>query len=87
MMRWVERHRPLIVIQDNVSGATWTEMRQYFMDRDYSAEFHQVNSWEYYIPHTRQRGYLFALNVKNSTILNKWIDAVKKNEATLNGNP
>lgn len=78
MMRWVQRHRPLIVIQENVSGAAWTEMRQYFMDRDYSAEFHRVNSREYYIPHTRQRGYLFALNVKNSSIPNKWIDAVKK---------
>lgn len=51
-----------------MSGAAWTEMWQYFIDRDYSAEFHRVNSQEYYIPHTRQRGYLFALNVKNSTI-------------------
>ncbi|KAI5815799.1 hypothetical protein BZA77DRAFT_315136 [Pyronema omphalodes] len=78
MMRWVQKHRPLMVIQENVSGAAWTEMRQYFMDRDYSAEFHRVNSRDYYIPHTRQRGYLFALNVKNSSIPNKWIDAVKK---------
>lgn len=77
MMSWVRKHRPTIVIQENVNGAYWAEMRHYYRNSGYSAEYTRLDSKYYYIPHTRQRGYLFALNQAGSDIPNKWIDAVK----------
>jgi site-specific DNA-cytosine methylase len=78
MMAWVNKHRPLIVIQENVCNAAWSEMRHYYIDRGYAAEYTRLDSKFYYIPHTRTRGYLCAVNVKGSDISNKWIDAVTK---------
>lgn len=87
MMAWVTKHRPLIVLQENVCGAAWAEMRQYYKDRGYAAEYKRFDSKYYYIPHTRTRGYLCAVNVKGSDIPNKWIDAnvkmVRPSTATL----
>ncbi|KAL7269920.1 hypothetical protein RUND412_007381 [Rhizina undulata] len=81
MFEWVTRHRPMIIIQENVSGAAWSAQREMYLRNGYSCEFkHNFDTKHYYIPHTRQRGYLFALNMKNSNIPNKWIDAMKKME-------
>ena len=80
MMEWVTKHRPLIVIQENVCGAAWAEMRTYYRDRGYSAEYARFDSKNFYIPHTRTRGYLCAINIQDSKIPNKWISAVKEME-------
>lgn len=81
MLRWVKKHRPLIVIQENVVGANWEETRKRYMDIGYSAEYSKnIDSKMYYIPHTRQRGYLMAINTKNSQIPNNWLSAMKKLE-------
>lgn len=81
MMAWVKRHRPLIVIQENIKNAKWQVMRQEYLVHGYSAEYSiQMDTKKFYIPHTRQRGYLFAFDQKNSKVPNKWIDAIKKLE-------
>lgn len=77
MLGWAKKHRPAIIIQENVSGAPWAYMRQLYRDNGYSAEFARFDSKQYYIPHTRVRGYLFAVNVEDSKIPNKWLDFVK----------
>ncbi|KAG0123556.1 hypothetical protein HOY82DRAFT_495139 [Tuber indicum] len=78
MMRWAIRHRPTVIIQENVQGAAWTQMRAEYVEAGYSAEFvSNFDSKNYYVPQTRQRGYLFAVDKAGSGIPNRWIDAMK----------
>ena len=61
MVRWIEKAKPPIVIIENVYGAPWNEKVAIFEDLGYSATFVRLDTKDYYIPHTRQRGYLFAV--------------------------
>lgn len=78
MMTWVKKHRPPIVILENVCSAPWDKVQKYFEDNGYSASSIRVDTKEYYIPHTRTRGYLVAVNARKSGIPKKWADMVKK---------
>lgn len=76
MMSWVKQHRPPIVILENVCSAPWAKVQQYFEDNGYSATFSRVDTKNYYIPHTRTRVYLVAVNKKKSRIPEEWKDYV-----------
>ncbi|TGZ83578.1 hypothetical protein EX30DRAFT_327192 [Ascodesmis nigricans] len=78
MMAWARKHRPAIIIQENVVGAAWGDMRAHYLRSGYTAEFStQFDSKKYYIPHTRQRGYLCAFDTQKpgvaSDLPNKWL--------------
>ncbi|KAJ8456991.1 hypothetical protein ONZ45_g18498 [Pleurotus djamor] len=77
MMSWVKKHRPPIVILENVCSAPWDKVKDYFRDNDYSAEFVRVDTKAYYIPHTRTRVYLFAVDQVKSKIPEEWLTWVK----------
>lgn len=61
MMGWILKAEPPIVIIENVSGAPWDAKIELFDDAGYSATFLRMDTKDYYIPHTRMRGYLFAV--------------------------
>ena len=67
MLRWIEKAKPPIVIIENVYGAPWNDKVALFEERGYSATFVRLDTKDYYIPHTRQRGYLFAVRNHNAT--------------------
>ncbi|KAF8338028.1 uncharacterized protein EI90DRAFT_3279585 [Cantharellus anzutake] len=62
MLSWVARHRPSIVLLENVCGAPWDRVVEKFEKVDYSAKHIRLDTKNYYIPHTRSRGYLVAIN-------------------------
>ncbi|KAK2463557.1 hypothetical protein APHAL10511_004308 [Amanita phalloides] len=72
MMSWVEQHRPPIVVLENVCSAPWLRVQEYFEKSGYSATFTRVDTKNYYIPHTRMRVYLVAVNKKRSDIPDEW---------------
>ncbi|TFK39834.1 hypothetical protein BDQ12DRAFT_513516 [Crucibulum laeve] len=72
MMSWVKNHRPPIVILENVCSAPWPRVKVYFEKNGYSAEFARVDTKQYYIPHTRTRVYLVAVNEKKSPLPAAW---------------
>ena len=72
MMSWVKQHRPPLVILENVCSAPWERVREYFEKNGYSASYARVDTKAYYIPHTRTRVYLLAVNKKNSSISETW---------------
>ncbi|PFH51813.1 hypothetical protein AMATHDRAFT_141817 [Amanita thiersii Skay4041] len=72
MMSWVKLHRPPIVILENVCSAPWPRVQEYFEKCGYSASFTRVDTKNYYIPHTRMRVYLIAVNKKRSSIPEEW---------------
>ncbi|KAJ2934887.1 hypothetical protein H1R20_g2299, partial [Candolleomyces eurysporus] len=76
MMSWVKAHRPPLVILENVCSAPWDRVREYFEKIGYSAAWSRVDTKNYYIPHTRTRVYLVAVNMKKSSIPDKWKDFV-----------
>ena len=80
MMGWVKRHRPAIVVIENVCSAPWGKVKNYFEEANYSAAHSRFDTKNYYIPHTRMRGYLFAVRGKLSNASERWIDLVKKLE-------
>lgn len=73
-MAWVEKHRPPIVILENVCSAPWDKIVAYFEKRGYSAAHTRFDTKNYYIPHTRTRGYLIAVDQKRSSIPQQWLD-------------
>ncbi|GAA5896190.1 hypothetical protein JCM6882_008514 [Rhodosporidiobolus microsporus] len=60
MLRWVDKHRPPIVILENVKNAPWPAGVTAFDDIGYSAKVVFLDTKKYYVPHTRMRGYLVA---------------------------
>jgi site-specific DNA-cytosine methylase len=79
MIRWIEKAKPPIVIIENVYGAPWNEKVAIFEKRGYATTFMRLDTKDYYIPHTRQRGYLFAVrkgNVKQDGRPKEWTNMV-----------
>ncbi|OAX36134.1 hypothetical protein K503DRAFT_826618 [Rhizopogon vinicolor AM-OR11-026] len=76
MMSWVTNHRPPLVILENVCSAPWDRVKEYFEKHGYSAEHIKVDTKQYYIPHTRMRKYLLAVDKRGSSMPAKWKDLV-----------
>lgn len=66
---YAKYHRPNVVILENVKGAEWDKIVEYWDTIDYHATFEYVDSKDYYIPQTRQRGYLVAFDKQLATTL------------------
>lgn len=77
MLSWVTKTRPPIVILENVCNGPWARMAEKFRAKGYSAHFERLDTKHYYIPHTRQRGYMVCLDVKGSNIPRMWGSAMK----------
>lgn len=78
MLSWVEKHRPSFVILENVCSAPWDDIKERFENINYSVSHTRVDTKAYYIPHTRTRGYLIAVNERDSSIPETWKDWVLK---------
>ena len=72
MMSWVKNHRPPLVILENVCSAPWDKVQQYFERNGYSAGHLRVDTKTFYIPHTRTRVYLLAVDTQRSGMPEKW---------------
>ncbi|BFZ58826.1 hypothetical protein PYCC9005_005891 [Savitreella phatthalungensis] len=82
MLRWVKKHRPTVVILENVLSAPWEKsVCPKFRAAGYDAEWLRVDTKSYYIPHTRQRGYMCAIDrgekTLGETIPHKWRSLVQ----------
>ncbi|TFY81373.1 hypothetical protein EWM64_g2645 [Hericium alpestre] len=78
MRAWVAKHRPPIVILENVCGAPWPDVEKRFAKIGYSATSLRLDTKQYYIPHTRQRGYLIAVDLKSTNKPKMWKEMVQK---------
>ncbi|KAH9913975.1 uncharacterized protein BXZ73DRAFT_92885 [Epithele typhae] len=78
MMSWVKKHRPPLVILENVCSAPWDKVAKYFAQHDYSASHLRVDTKTFYIPHTRTRVYLLAVDKRRSDLPEAWMDLLSK---------
>ncbi|KAK6505099.1 hypothetical protein TWF481_007021 [Arthrobotrys musiformis] len=79
MLGWVIQHKPKIVILENVCQAPWGRVIAEFERVGYVAGHSRFDTKNFYIPHTRQRGYLVAfLNGPDTEegLPEKWVEMV-----------
>ncbi|KAJ3182529.1 hypothetical protein HDU85_002627 [Gaertneriomyces sp. JEL0708] len=72
MMDWVKRHRPPLIILENVLNAPWNQVIAAIEEADYRADWMRIDTKHYYIPHTRTRGYLFATSLNDTDLPAMW---------------
>ncbi|KAH7343761.1 hypothetical protein B0J17DRAFT_713921 [Rhizoctonia solani] len=85
MLNWVKRHRPPVVILENVCSAPWKEIVLKLKSIDYAAQPARFDTKQYYIPHTRTRGYCVAFDsraakangLSGSELSADWLERVK----------
>ncbi|KAF8448928.1 hypothetical protein L210DRAFT_846955 [Boletus edulis BED1] len=76
MMSWIVNHRPPLVLLENVCSAPWSNVKDYFGRQNYSAEFMRLDTKQFYIPHTRTRVYLLAVDKRLSQLPGEWKNLV-----------
>ncbi|KAK3061597.1 hypothetical protein LTS18_005844, partial [Coniosporium uncinatum] len=64
VLAYAEIWRPTILILENVVGAPWQSMQKAYSKIDYELCFTKVDTRNYYLPHTRQRGYMVCVDRK-----------------------
>ena len=62
LLAFCRNHRPTIVILENVVSADWDRMRELYRDIGYDVEGVIVDTKHYYLPQTRQRGYMVCFD-------------------------
>ncbi len=74
MLEWVMRHKPTLVILENVKNAPWVGVAETIVaDAGYDVGFSNTfDTKNFYIPHTRQRGYLLACRNNKDSLPQNW---------------
>ncbi|KAI9812586.1 MAG: hypothetical protein M1827_004575 [Pycnora praestabilis] len=63
ILGYARRWRPPLIVLENIANAPWTEIKEYWQsDANYSAKMVKLDTKQYYIPHTRQRGYMLCID-------------------------
>ncbi|KFY20881.1 hypothetical protein V491_03351 [Pseudogymnoascus sp. VKM F-3775] len=70
--------RPKIIILENVMGAPWLRISDYMAAIGYACKHHFVDTKNYYVPHTRQRGYMMCIDMYDKVKNDKRSSTEKK---------
>ncbi|KAJ5676207.1 hypothetical protein N7462_009104 [Penicillium macrosclerotiorum] len=62
LLCYADRYRPRLMVQENVYGAPWGVMAQRWEQIDYRTVYATMDTKDYYIPHTRMRGYMVCID-------------------------
>ncbi|KGO52427.1 Zinc finger, RING-type [Penicillium expansum] len=62
LLRYAERYRPRMVVQENVRNAPWDQMKGKWEELGYMSVCVNVDTKNYYIPQTRERGYMVVID-------------------------
>ncbi|KAM0696367.1 hypothetical protein Q7P36_003613 [Cladosporium allicinum] len=67
VLAYVKEFRPAIVILENVKGGPYDLMMECYREIDYEVGGCLLDTKNYYLPHTRQRGYLVCFDKTKAT--------------------
>ncbi|KAJ9242829.1 hypothetical protein DTO271D3_569 [Paecilomyces variotii] len=62
ILNYAKVYRPPLVILENVKGAPWAQAAEDWQKIGYAAAFTIVDTKDYYIPQTRERGYMICID-------------------------
>jgi site-specific DNA-cytosine methylase len=74
-VEYAKKHKANIVILENVSGAKWSGMQSLWHGAGYATKVAKLDSKDFYLPQTRQRGYMIGLRRAVITERNVDLDA------------
>lgn len=82
ILNYAKRWRPKVVILENLFNSPWELIKASWESHaNYSAEFVKADTKEYYLPQTRQRGYMICIDHEAtnhaSRYANEWIKLMK----------
>jgi site-specific DNA-cytosine methylase len=81
VLAYVKKFRPAIVILENVLHGPWDRMTECYREIDYEPSGTLIDTKNYYLPHTRQRGYLVCFDKTKAAGGN--VDGIGKQWASL----
>ncbi|OQU97743.1 hypothetical protein CLAIMM_03630 [Cladophialophora immunda] len=59
---YAKMYKPTILIIENVEGAPWEEIKIFWRKKGYESVALKLDSLDYYLPQTRNRGYLLGIH-------------------------
>ena len=64
ILNYAKRYRPAIIVLENVCSAPWPSIKAMWEEKlaGYAASWVKLDTKRYYIPHTRQRGYMVCID-------------------------
>jgi site-specific DNA-cytosine methylase len=62
ILNYAKVYRPPLVILENVKGAPWQQASEDWQSIGYAAMFMMVDTKDYYLPQTRERGYMICID-------------------------
>jgi site-specific DNA-cytosine methylase len=68
-------HKPLIVILENVRHFPWAQTEKLWHDAGYASKVAFLDTKDFYLPQTRQRGYMVAIRTDLKTLTGDSFDA------------
>ncbi|KAH0843554.1 hypothetical protein FOPE_08425 [Fonsecaea pedrosoi] len=63
---YAKMYKPTIIIIENVEGAPWNEIKIFWRKKGYESVAIKLDSLDYYLPQTRNRGYLLGINIERA---------------------
>ncbi len=64
VLGYAYKYEPRIVILENVKGAPWDQIQEAWQDIGYETQAVSLDTKDFYLPQTRERGYMVAINRK-----------------------
>jgi site-specific DNA-cytosine methylase len=62
IIRYAVAYRPRIVVLENVKTAPWAKIAEHWNEINYVAVHNSVDTKAYYLPQTRERGYMLCID-------------------------
>ncbi|EXJ63867.1 hypothetical protein A1O7_00202 [Cladophialophora yegresii CBS 114405] len=59
---YAKMYKPTVIIIENVAGAPWDMIKIFWDEKGYETVIVNLSTVDYYLPQTRQRGYLFGVH-------------------------
>ena len=63
---YAAKHRPRLIVLENVKSAPWGNIKDALEEINYCVGILKLDTKQYYLPHTRQRGYLVAFDRRDA---------------------
>lgn len=80
LLQYAERFRPRLIIQENVRTAPWEQMKGKWEELGYMSILVFVDTKHYYIPQTRERGYLVVIDKRRLEVAGLLGDPVAQSD-------
>jgi site-specific DNA-cytosine methylase len=82
ILGYAERHRPPLIVLENVKGAPWAKIEKLWQKIGYLVTHKIVDTKHFYLPQTRERGYMVCIDKfragDDPELVQNWSDTFEK---------